>query len=183
MYTKTPLPWVGFLNSSPNADPCDAIRKAITILSCGIHSLRRHLGTAALAAGTIMNNLMSKEIAVNAKVVLARRALVPTANTHAFGMILCGRPLVLGWYCRERQAASEANRARGIAPRYLDPIHQGEQVVVGARKMSGKNQRKATRRTLGGQTADFAPAARTQISSSRGLRVACAKGRAGLHGT
>lgn len=83
-----------------------------------------------------MNNLMGKEIAVNAKVVLARRALVPTANTHAFGMVLCCRPLILGWYCREGQATSKASGARGIAPRYLDPIHQGEQVVVGARKVS-----------------------------------------------
>lgn len=61
-----------------------------------------------MTPGAIMNHLVGKKIAVNAEVVLARRALVATADTHAFSVVLRYRPLVLGWYSWERQATGKA---------------------------------------------------------------------------
>lgn len=65
-------------------------------LNSRIHSLGDRLDALTLASGAIVYDLVRKEIAVNAEVVLASRALVPTTHTHAFGMILRCRPLVLG---------------------------------------------------------------------------------------
>jgi hypothetical protein len=146
-------------------------------------SLGDGLDALTLASGAIVYDLVRKEIAVNAEVVLASRALVPTTHTHAFGMILRCRPLVLGGNWWEGQTTRKARRARGTAPGHLHPIYQREQVVVGARKVSRQNQREAARRTLGRQAAHFAPTAGTQIPPSGWLRVACTEGRVGLHGT
>ena len=103
--------------------------------SRSIHPLGDRLGAVTLASGAIVNNLMRKKITVNAEVVLTGHALVATADTHAFSMILRYRPLILWWYRWEGQSTSKAGGARGTAPGYLHPVHQGEQVVVGARKV------------------------------------------------
>lgn len=112
---------------------------------CFTRDPKRLLGTFALAARTVVNNLMGKEITVDAEVAMARSTLIATAYTHPLGLALCDLPLILWRNGRERNPTGKASRAaRSATPGHLDPIDQGEQVMIRSRQMSRQDQREAT---------------------------------------
>lgn len=58
-----------------------------------------------------MHDLMGKQVAINAEVVLACCAFVAAADTHAFCLALGGLPLVLGGHRCEGEPACKASGA------------------------------------------------------------------------
>lgn len=133
---------------------------------------------AALAPGAIVHDLVAKDIAVDAEVVLARLALVPARLAGALGALrqTAVRALVRG---RERRQAAEALRrvllARAL-PGDFDPVAQREEVVVGAGEVRGEDEGEVAGRAGRGQVADFGAAARAQVAAARELAVAGAEG-------
>jgi len=68
-------------------------------------------GTITLATGTVVNNLVREQIAINAEVVSARCAFIATAYTHSLGVVLGRLPLILGRHYRERKPTGETGGA------------------------------------------------------------------------
>lgn len=74
-----------------------------------------------------MHHLMSKKIAVNTKVILARCAFVATAHTHPLCVAFGTLPLLLQRDGRECDSTGKTRRAsRGTIPWDVHPVHQRE---------------------------------------------------------
>lgn len=86
-------------------------------LFCRVHTINferlaiRYPTRSALTARTIVYNLMGKQIAINAKVILACRTLISTAYTHALCLALGDLPVIFRRYCGEWETACKARRA------------------------------------------------------------------------
>ena len=59
-----------------------------------------------------------------------------------------------------------------VLPRHLNPVDEGEQMVVRAGKMGGKNEGKATGWAFSGERTHFAVAAGAEVAALRQLGVA-----------
>jgi hypothetical protein len=111
--------------------------------------IARNTHALTLTPRTIVNNLMGKEIAVDAEMVSTSSTFVPTTSTHPLGMILSRMPLIFRRHRREVKPTSKASRAyRSPIPRDFDPIDQREKMVIRARQMGGKNQSQSARWTF-----------------------------------
>lgn len=131
-----------------------------------------------------MNDFMGKHVAVDAKVMAALLACVAAAlaDTHAFGLgpgLVLGlvRPVgndgvaVLGNLWKGTQTRETGHGSPSLSPRHLDPVPQREQMVVRSGQMRGENERQATGRTLGRQTAHAGGAPRADVPFADGLAV------------
>lgn len=80
-----------------------------------------------MTAGTVVHDLMGKEVAVDAEMVMARGTLVATANTHPLGLVLYRLPVIFQRHGWKRKTTGKASGAsRGSTPRHLDPVDQGK---------------------------------------------------------
>jgi hypothetical protein len=74
-----------------------------------------------------MYYLMREQITIDTEMVMAYRTFIAATHTHAFGVVLCGLPMLLGRHGRKRDPARKAVRALGgVSPGHLDPVNKGE---------------------------------------------------------
>ncbi len=119
-----------------------------------------------------MQHLMTRNIAINAKVTPARLALVSTRLRRALRSLTPRanlpilQPVILRRNSRKRRQTAEALRAPLLSrarPGYFDPVTEREEVVVRPRQMRGENEGKIAGRACGGEIADFGFAATAQV--------------------
>ena len=77
-------------------------------LCCWVRARVFIQGFAALTAGTVMYNFMSKDVAVNAEVVMANCTFIPAADGHALDGPISHVPFISRRHSRERIATSKA---------------------------------------------------------------------------
>ncbi len=128
-----------------------------------------------LTPRTIMQHLMTRNIAINAKVTSARLALIPTrlrsplralSPRPRFPVLPSVSPIILRRHRRKRRQTAKTLRAPLLPrarPGYFDPIAEREEVVVRPRQMRGENEREIASRTRGGEIANFGFAATAQV--------------------
>lgn len=148
--------------------------------SIPIQSLLLHNPT--LTPRAIMHNLMRKYIAINTEMALANRTLISATNANAnshggFGSLLrlAGNQLRHPRKPNTTRKAAGASLPRRAAPGHLDPIHQREEVVVGAGEVGGEDEGEPAAGAGGRQGADFCVAAATKVAGARGFGVAGAE--------
>jgi len=121
-----------------------------------------------------MQHLMTRNIAINAKVVPARLALIPTRLRRPLRPLTPRTPLpVLSPIRLRRHRRKRRQTAKTLhttllprtGPRDFDPIAEREEVVVRSRQVRGEDERKVAGRARGREGADFGFAATAQVAS------------------
>lgn len=125
------------------------------------------LNVPALTPRAVVHHLVRKNITVDAEMVMAHCALVSTAHTNPFDCVVTNFPL--GGMRDWRKFMSTGKAARtlgGFLPRYLSPIHEWEEMVVGTGQMRGENKGQSAGWALCGECAHFASTAGAKIPPS-----------------
>lgn len=102
-------------------DPISMTVRLLGCLSIRFHGYARQT-CRALTARAVVHNLMREEIAIDAEVLLAHRALVPATDAHPLDRLGLA-PFVSRRHRGKHGAAGSAMTApTGTLPRHLDPI-------------------------------------------------------------